>query len=83
MVLIIVGVLLGSLLGVRLADQHHREQLRNRGQYRAIETQIAELTSALRISLAEHATRQRMHRFHDRDVFAHSTLHEEPETWRS
>jgi hypothetical protein len=37
------------------------------------------MRAALRIQLAEHATRQRLH---SDDLFANSTLQEEPDLWR-
>lgn len=58
------------------------ERLREQARIQVIESQMAGLRAALRISMAEHNTRKRMHQVHDRDVFANSTLHEEPEQWR-
>jgi hypothetical protein len=43
---------------------------------------MAGLRATLRIGMAEHVTRRRMHNLHSHDPFANSTLHEDPETWR-
>jgi hypothetical protein len=43
---------------------------------------MAGLRAALRIGMAEHAARRRMHRLHDRGVLSHSALHNEPEGWQ-
>ena len=58
------------------------ERLRDRARIRVIEGQMTMLRAALRLNAAEQAARRRMHALHERDVFANSTIHEEPDEWR-
>jgi hypothetical protein len=81
-VVLAVGVMIGGLMVRRVWQRQRREQLRDRARLKVIETQMAGLRAALRIGMAEHTARRRMHQLHDRDPFANSTLHEEPEQWR-
>ena len=58
------------------------ERLRDQARLKAIEAQMAGLRATLRISAAEQVARRRMRELHHRDLFANSTIHEEPEQWR-
>jgi len=79
---LLVAIVAGGLVFRRSWHKEQSERLRDQARIRVIETQMAGLRAALRIGMAEHATRRRMHTMYDRDVFANSTAHEEPEDWR-
>lgn len=77
-----VGLLGGLVLGDRYEDSA-ATRLKERGQLKVIHGQLAALQSALRIETAEHTARRRMQdELNAQDVFANSTIHEEPELWR-
>jgi hypothetical protein len=79
--LMVVGTV-GALGFRRSWQREHIQRLRDQARLKAIESQMAGLRAALRISAAEQATRRRMHTAYNSNVFANSTAHEEPETWR-
>lgn len=76
------GAVIGGLMVHRSWWRQRQEQLRDQARLKVIETQMAGLRAALRIGMAEHAARRRMHRLHDRGVLSHSALHNEPEGWQ-
>jgi hypothetical protein len=80
--LVVVGTA-GALVFRQSWRKEHIERLRDRARLKIIEGQMTMLRAALRISAAEQAARRRMHEVHDQDVFGNSTVHEEPESWRS
>lgn len=74
MLLLLVLLVAGSWL-VRLRYQQAQlVRIREQARLKAIESQIAALRAALRISVAEHAIRRTMQA---RDVFRNQTDHEE------
>lgn len=80
---LLLGLLIGSVVAgglvVRFWHQQDRiARIRDRARLKTIEGQMATMRAMLRIQLAEHAARQQMHH----DVFANSTLHEEPDQWQ-
>jgi hypothetical protein len=82
--LVLVAVLVASgFFAWRWIKAERAERSRNQVRLRVIEGQMALLRAMLRIGQAEYVTRQRMQsELHQRDVFANSTIHEEPEEWR-
>lgn len=80
---LLLGLLIGSVVAGGLVVRFWHQQgqvarIRDRARLKAIEGQMATMRTMLRIQLAEHVTRQRM----QQDVFANSTLHEEPDQWQ-
>jgi hypothetical protein len=79
---LLVAVVAGGLVFRRSWKRERVDRLRDQARLKVIEAQMAGLRAGLRVNVAEHATRRRMHDLHDRDLFANSTLYEEPEAWR-
>jgi hypothetical protein len=80
--LLIAFAVAGSLVVVQWRYQDQLNRMRDRAKLRAVESQMRALRASLRITQAEHRTRQRM-QAEAQDVFANPTTHEEPEEWRS
>ena len=80
--LVVSGAVIGGLLVRRSLHREQVARLRGDVRLREVEAQMAALRATLRIGLAEHLTRRRMHNLHTQDTFTNSTLHEEPEHWR-
>jgi hypothetical protein len=79
--LVVVGTV-GALVFRQSWHKERIERLRDQARLKVIEGQMTMLRTALRINVAEQAARRRMHQLHERDMFANSTAHEEPEAWR-
>lgn len=73
-------LLLVGLTGSWLIRQHYRrarvQRIRDQARLKVVESQIAGLRAALRISVAEHVVRRAM-AMQSRDPFANHTDHEE------
>lgn len=80
--LLIAFGIAGALVVVQWRHQDQLNRMRDRAKLRAVESQMYALRASLRITQAEHRTRQRM-QAESQDVFANPTTHEEPEQWRS
>lgn len=74
--LLLVGLLTGAWL---IRQQHRRarvQRIRDQARLKVVESQLAALRAALRISVAEHVVRRAM-AMQSRDPFANRTNHEE------
>jgi hypothetical protein len=76
--LLIAFVVAGGLVIRYWHQQGQVARLRDRARLKVIEGQMATLRASLRIQIAEHAARRQM----QQNLFANSTIHEEPEQWQ-